>query len=204
MYKKGSFISCVNNILTEFAFVHPSVKSKLLQIYGTSFYGSQLWNLYGNSIKRLFTTWNIALRRLFHLPYRTHTRFLDSIVKIKHIRFTLKSKFLSFFQALWKTKNTLVYNLSHHYVLNNISPTGRTLSRILNEYELCDLSLVPYVIDNLSHELKMNYDVIHGLSEVDKSYCNVIDELIECVYGSHSIGIERQDCLDMINYLCTL
>ncbi len=40
--RKGSFIQCVNEICTEFAFAHPKCRAKLLQIHGTSFYGSNL------------------------------------------------------------------------------------------------------------------------------------------------------------------
>ncbi len=43
--KKGQLIQCINEICTEFAFAHPKCKSKLLQIYGSSFYGSNLWDL---------------------------------------------------------------------------------------------------------------------------------------------------------------
>ncbi len=44
--RKGCFIQCVNEICTEFAFAHSKCRAKLLQIYGTSFYESNLWDLY--------------------------------------------------------------------------------------------------------------------------------------------------------------
>ncbi len=44
--RQGCFIKCVNEICTEFAFAHSKCRAKLLQIYGTSFYGSNLWDLY--------------------------------------------------------------------------------------------------------------------------------------------------------------
>ena len=106
--KKGNFIAYVNDIISEFASAHPTVKCKLLQIYGTSFYGSCLWNLYGAATKSLFTTWNIAIRKLTGVPYRTHTRLLDFISDLKHVKFSLKRRFLCFTQKLLKSKNTLI------------------------------------------------------------------------------------------------
>mgnify|MGYP000338137030 CR=1 FL=1 len=106
--KKGHFIACVNDIITEFSFAHPHMKCKLLQTYGTSFYGSCLWNLYGKAATSLYTTWNIAIRKLNGVPYRTHTRFLDVISDFKHIRFSLKRRFLCFVSKLLKSTNTLI------------------------------------------------------------------------------------------------
>ena len=160
--KKGQFITCVNNILTEFGFAHPSVKCKLMQIYGTSFYGCPLWDFYSDATNKLFTTWNIALRKMFNLPYRTHTRYLDIIASVKHLRFSLKQRFLSFTQSLWKSENPLVYDLTHFYVLKTVSPTGLHLARILSEYDLCSLSMYSSC-DNVC--LKRKYGSIHGLSD---------------------------------------
>ena len=64
--RKGQFIACINNILTEFGFAHPKVKMELLRIYGMSFYGCTLWNLYGNAAKKLYTTWNIHIRKIIN------------------------------------------------------------------------------------------------------------------------------------------
>jgi hypothetical protein len=107
--KKGSFISCVNSIQAEFPFAHPSIKVKLLQIYGCSFYGSNLWDLYHSSADHLFKTWNIALRKLYGLPYQSHTRFLDSICQVRHVSFMLKIRFVTFIQTLLQSTNTIVH-----------------------------------------------------------------------------------------------
>ncbi len=62
--QKGQFIGCVNSIITQFGFPHPVCKMKLLVTHAYSFYGSSLWDLYGNACNHLYTTWNIAVRRL--------------------------------------------------------------------------------------------------------------------------------------------
>ena len=199
--KKGQFISCVNNILTEFAFAHPSVKCKLLQIYGTSFYGCPLWDFYSDAVKKLFITWNISLRKIFKLPYRTHTRFLDCISNTYHISFTLKQRFMSFMQSLWISENPLVHHLMHFHVLNTMSPTGLNLARILSEYELCSLPMYS-LCDNLC--LKSKYSSVHGLSVEERSYCHTITEMIDCLNNSITVGLHRDECSELINVLCTI
>ncbi len=71
-YKKGQFIGCVNSIITQFGFAHPVCKLKLLVTHGCNFYGSSLCDLYDNDSKRLYITWNIAVRRLYDLHRRAH------------------------------------------------------------------------------------------------------------------------------------
>ncbi len=66
-YRKGQFIDCVNSIITQFGLARPVCKLKLLVTHGYSFYGSSLWDLYDNDSKKLYITWNIAVRRLYDL-----------------------------------------------------------------------------------------------------------------------------------------
>ena len=61
--RKSQFIQSVNEINTEFAFA--ICKAKLLQIYGTSFYGSNLWDFYTKEFSSVRKTWNVAIRWIF-------------------------------------------------------------------------------------------------------------------------------------------
>ncbi len=65
-------------------------KLKLLVIHGYSFYGSSLWD---NNGKKLYITWNIAVRRLYDLPRTTHTRLLTHIAGVPHVNLNLKYRF---------------------------------------------------------------------------------------------------------------
>ena len=202
--KKGHFIACVNDIITEFSFAHPHMKCKLLQTYGTSFYGSCLWNLYGKAATSLYTTWNIAIRKLNGVPYRTHTRFLDVISDFKHIRFSLKRRFLCFVSKLLKSTNTLISNITDVAVFDAEAPTGVTLSRIISEYNLGTVSN----FRNQSYEiiplLDAKYKYVHGLSDVEHSYCLVIKDLVDCIHGSNKNGLTYDECREVIEYLATI
>ncbi len=45
--KECIFEACVNKIVTEVGFAHPRCKTKMVKMYGTSFYGCCLWDLFG-------------------------------------------------------------------------------------------------------------------------------------------------------------
>ncbi len=49
---------------------------KLIVTHGYSFYWS---SLYGNAFNHWYTTWNIAVPRLYELPRTAHVRLLRNI-----------------------------------------------------------------------------------------------------------------------------
>ena len=202
--KKCHFIACVNDILTEFSFAHPHVKCKLLQIYGTSFYGSCLWDLYGSAIKSLYTTWNIALRKLNGVPYRTHTRYLDTISGIKHVSFILKRRFLCFVQKLMKSENILLCNIVNMMLHDVSAPTSTVLSRILSEYDLGTVSSFITNFENISYMFDSNYIKVHGLTQEESSYCHTIVEIIDCIHGSLDVHLNKEQCQILIDQLSTI
>ncbi len=102
---KGCFIQCVNAICIEFAFTHPKCRAKLLQIYGTSFHGSNLLDLYSTEFMSLGKTWNVTIRKVYNVPFQTHCRFLQHVSQLNHVTHMLKSRFITFMVANLVGKN---------------------------------------------------------------------------------------------------
>ncbi len=92
--RKSQFIQCINEIRWEFDFAHPKCKSKLLKMYGSSVYGSNLWDLYSKEFMSLCTTWNVTIRKLYGLPVQTHCRYLMHISQQNHVDHALKCRYL--------------------------------------------------------------------------------------------------------------
>ena len=82
--KRGKFIGKVNSFLQEFHFVAPSTFMELLNIYGTSFYGSSLWDLYSQEVERIYKSWNVTVRNVFDLPWSAHRYFIGSVSGCSH------------------------------------------------------------------------------------------------------------------------
>ncbi len=104
-YRQWQFIGCINSIMTQFGFAHPVCKLKLHVTHGYSFYGSSLWDLYDNDIKKLYITCNIALRRLYDLLMRVHTWFLIHIAGVPHVNLNLKCRLAQFLYKAINSQN---------------------------------------------------------------------------------------------------
>ena len=59
-------------IIFEFHYSEPTMVVKLYNIYASSLYGSNLWDLLCVNTVKLYTSWNTAIRILFGLPGQTH------------------------------------------------------------------------------------------------------------------------------------
>ncbi len=134
--QKGQLIGCVNNIITQFGFAHPVCKMKLLVTHGYSFNGSSLWDIYGNACNHLYTTWNIAICRLYELPRTAHTILLFNITNLPHIKHNLKCRFLKTVNNVTKSCNNKMKFLAKICISNTFSLTGCNISNILCQYKI--------------------------------------------------------------------
>ncbi len=57
----------------------PRCKAKKVKTYGTSFYDTCPWDLFGPDCQKRFTTWNIVMRIILELPNTTYSQFLDQL-----------------------------------------------------------------------------------------------------------------------------
>ena len=76
-----SFNVALNSMLNTFTNVYVSVKYKLFKSYCMSLYGCVVWDFDSVIINQFYVTWRNALRRLFNLSNRTHSRYIHLICK---------------------------------------------------------------------------------------------------------------------------
>ena len=75
--KRAKFIGKVHSLNQELHFCNSDVLIKLYNIYCCSFYGSNLFDLFSDTLERLYCSWNTAVRVAFKLPNTTHTYLPD-------------------------------------------------------------------------------------------------------------------------------
>ena len=80
--------------------MHLQDQCVLLRIYGTSFYGSVLWNVNSEDFRILTRSWNIAIKILWDLPFQTHTKFIEPLSDLPHLQSMLHSRFIGFAKSL--------------------------------------------------------------------------------------------------------
>ena len=106
--KRCKFIGKINSLSQEFFFTTPDVRTKLFFIYTTSFYGSNLYDLYNRNTEKLFTTWNKTIRLNYDLPYLTHRYLIEPVTNNYHLKTLLCSRFMKFSDTLNNCKEPSV------------------------------------------------------------------------------------------------
>ena len=92
---KQDFVIKVNSFLGDFTNVSAAVKFDLFQSYCMSFYGSNICDL-GN-IECMYTEWRKAIRRIWNVPYRTHSNLLCHISRCVPPDVSMQQRFTNFF-----------------------------------------------------------------------------------------------------------
>ena len=131
-FRKGRFWSAVNIINNEFRFAHPVCKMRLLNIYASNFYGSNLWDFRGKAFESICKAWNIAIRSLFRLDRKTHCRYLPKISKSPPLLPMLCNRFKRFIFGLNTLQNVIIQNLVSISKSDQRSPTNININFVDN------------------------------------------------------------------------
>ena len=128
--KKGQFIGKINSMLQEFHYVSPKVFMKLVNVYTTSFHGSNLWNLFSSDSERLYKAWNVAVRMAYKVPHTTHRYLIGPISSSLHLKVMLTSRFVNFVKSLQASTKYAVRVLSSLCISDLRTVVGCTLSTL--------------------------------------------------------------------------
>ncbi len=79
--------------------------------------------------------WNVAIRKVYNVPFRTHCRFLH-VSQLNHVTQMLKSRFIKFIVANHVGKNKHVAYVANICFRNAMSSSGRNINKIMSEYKL--------------------------------------------------------------------
>ena len=101
--KRAQYIGKNVDLNQEFCLAHPAVKSRINQIYNSSFYGSILWNLNGENTRQVINSWSVSVRHMWNLPHNTHRRFIEPLGG-KHAQVKIYSNYIRFIQSVQKCK----------------------------------------------------------------------------------------------------
>ena len=99
--KKGNFVASINWFIGNFSHNVPlNCYIRLFQAYCSSYYGSVLWELFGRGCKDFCVTWNKAVRRVFNVPYTTHTILLGQLLNTCHVSMQLVKRLCKFIDGM--------------------------------------------------------------------------------------------------------
>ena len=194
--KRGRFIGKVNSLLQEFHFVDSSVFVNLLKIYASSFYVSNLWNLYSPEVDRIYKSWNVTVRNVFGLPWTTHRYWIEPVSGCQHPKTFLSSRYVKFVSSLSSCNKSAVRYLASLCQGDNRTLLGRTTSRIALESNVGLENLQP-------NDVKLNLKYF-PVPEEQEWRVSILSELLD-VRSSNSV-IENLTLVDVnqfIDIICT-
>ena len=176
----------------EFKGLDPIVFTKLVSIYLTSFYGSNLWDLYDKPSESLFKCWNIMVRMNWDIPRNTHKYLIEPISKNCHLKINLLKRFITFFKSLANCDKPHIKYL-HNIQQNDFrSVFGRNCNNI------CAEAGVDSVFE------ASIFDISYAKVPQEEEYrIYLICELLEMRAGRLDEELTKDDISSMLNILCS-
>ena len=192
-WKKANFIGKMNSLSQEFHFVSPDVLINIINIYGTSFHGSGLWDLFSKNGDRLNKSWNVTMRLACNVPRTTHRYLIESISSQLHLQVMLSSRYVKFLGSLKKSNKLGIRFLARISEFDLRTVMGRNLSRIATEADTSVAGLSPGIVKS-----RMKY------SRVPENEAWRVPMLRELLDENIAIpGFSSPELSFMKDYLCT-
>ena len=127
--KRAQYIEKNCELVQEFGFAHPDVKSRLNRIYNSSFPGSLLWDLSSENVKQIVNSWSVSARIMWGLPHDAH-RYLIEELSGEHAFVMIVSRYIKFIQSIKKSPKYPVQFLLEK-VMNNVNKLTLTFHSYL-------------------------------------------------------------------------
>lgn len=125
--KRNTLCGQINNVLCYFGKRDPITKLSLLKAYCSSFYGSVLWDLSHPSMDVFCAAWRKGLRRVWNLPYNTHSALLPPLCGLLPLMDELACRSSTFISSCLYSECEVVSFVARHgvYYSRMLSPIGR-------------------------------------------------------------------------------
>ena len=195
--KRASFITTSTDIRSMFGFALPAQVLNAVSIYSAHFYGSMLWDLYGDMAGQVYRSWNTCVKLVWDLPRSTHNFFVDHLLAgtLPSVRKSILTKYISFLQRLRKSVSKETRVMSQIAAADIRSVTGRNCLNLSMEFDLH-----PW----FSHpgSFKSNYKW-YLVPDMDKWRLPLLTSLLEKKYEMAVCGEELDTIIGLIESLCS-
>ena len=194
--KRGKFIGKVHSLTQELYFASSDVQLKLLNIYCTSFFGSNCWDLFSNNCDRFYKAWNVSCRIIFKVSNLTHRYLIEPLTECLHPKVIMSSRFIKFHDSLLNCNKPLLRILSNLNKSNLKTVYGTNLFKIA---KLCNVK-----IEELDSNIVKNKMKYFRMPDNEQWRVPLIRDLLSV--NSHDFdlpGFDKKEIDDMLLYACT-
>ena len=135
--KRASFIENSTEIREMFGFAHPDQVLSAVSTYSCHFYGSMLWDLFGEMAGQVFRSWNTCVKLAWNIPRSSHNYYVDGLAgTLPSVRKKLLCQYVSFVGKLATSVSKEVRIMATVFSNDIQSVTGRNLANIHNLFNL--------------------------------------------------------------------
>ena len=195
MEKRAVYINKVNELTQEFHYAHPTTKVRINNIFNSYFYGSCLWNLFGNEAIRLEKTWNVSHRIMLGLPRESDRYFIEPLSSTKHIRFALMERYIKFAKSMEMSEKMILRKAFRSVKRDCRSTTGENLRNIMKLTKKTD-------VDDIKIG-STNGLVYNEIPEGDEWKVKFAAELIQIKSNRHGIDFSTAELDEILREVTT-
>ena len=122
--------------------------------------------------------WNRCVRRVFRLPYRTHTRFLTSFLNAPHVLEQVFARFVGMLRAMKMSDNAKIQFLAKHVIFSPTSITARNLYLISQKLQIGseEVTSVKTFRNTLYHLTNEDTSIIQVIKEMKDNMCDLLND----------------------------
>ena len=156
--RRGAYIGETVELLEVFRYAHPLQKLSAIQTYSCSFYGSNLYDLYGPAANQLYRAWQISVRDAWGVSRATRNYIVDHLLSVPfpHIRQLMLRRYVKFVKVCVASMNPIISALAYWGVRTRKSTTGRNVANIREEFGLDPLKCSPGSIRIRQRDMPVN------------------------------------------------
>ena len=131
--KTAAFITRSLEVREQFSFAHPMEVLQAVKVYCCDHYGSMLWDLQGDGVKKYFNSWKTCIKLAWGVPRATHSYFLDYLSGgLVTVRRDVLSRYAGFYKSLL-TSPCREVNILARVVAKDIRTTTARNMRMLEQ-----------------------------------------------------------------------
>ena len=133
--KRAQFIRTAVEISETFGFARPQEILQAVQTYTGHWYGSMLWDLYGDKSEQIFRSWSTNAKLVWKVPRSCHTYLVDNLLTAQFytVKQQLRSRYVTFVRTLLSSISPEVCIVANMVARCARATTGNNLIRLERE-----------------------------------------------------------------------
>ena len=136
--KRAQFIENSVQIQESFNFAYPSEILQAVHTYAGHWYGSMLWDLFGEKVNQIYNSWNTCAKLIWRVPRSTHTFLVENLLVSQFftVKQQLVGRYVNYVKQLFNSSSPEICVVANMVARCARSTTGSNLLHIERESRL--------------------------------------------------------------------